>query len=217
MPLYMGLSPSRSTPPPGASAPLLAAASSSSAFFFITASMFKKPLLRPGVKPAAMPASVMNFGSTLLIASAVSPDRPLIRSATSPFVINPSLSPTKLITFAFFSSSYVAVPSTYTVLKQPGTLFSGTQAAGLIGGNSPAMYNSCLLRRLASSTILKAFVIARSSVVKPKGSAATSVLRTTTKEGLCVAGDGGPATKAPATNGRKTTIAGNLIFDLFSL
>eukprot|EP00953_Heterococcus_sp_UTEX-ZZ885_P038170 19597-Heterococcus_DN1.PRE.2 len=100
--------------------------------------MFRKPLLRPGVKDACSPASCMNSGFTCCIASAELPLRPRMSTERRPIVSCASESPSK------YTLSFLTEADTCTVLRQPCTLFSGVFSAA--GSSLPceAMNSSCL-------------------------------------------------------------------------
>mmetsp|Transcript_19221 Transcript_19221/g.55974 ORF Transcript_19221/g.55974 Transcript_19221/m.55974 type:complete len:216 (-) Transcript_19221:121-768(-) len=113
----------------------------------------------------------MNSGLTRWTSSAVQPDSPRTRSATSPLVSSPSDSPRNFTTSSPLSSSLSITASTYTVLRHPGTLFSGTMASGEMAGSWLAMKSSCLYLIFSSGMEAKASVMRRSSGVRPRGSA----------------------------------------------
>mmetsp|Transcript_17623 Transcript_17623/g.59088 ORF Transcript_17623/g.59088 Transcript_17623/m.59088 type:complete len:301 (-) Transcript_17623:202-1104(-) len=134
--------PSAASPscPATGSSPALAGARfpRSLAFCFMRPSMLRRPLFRPGVSDAAIPASWMNFGSTASISSGVWPERPCTRSTTRPLVSIASESPWKN---TLRPSPRVAC--TCTVERHPGTLFSGVLRAGARGLLCCARKSSC--------------------------------------------------------------------------
>mmetsp|Transcript_8603 Transcript_8603/g.25374 ORF Transcript_8603/g.25374 Transcript_8603/m.25374 type:complete len:202 (+) Transcript_8603:1441-2046(+) len=140
--------------------------SSSAACLFMSLNMLKKPLFLPGVREAVIPVPWMNSGFTAFNCSTVLPLRPFTSNATKPLEISASESPRNV---TVPSSSRMAC--TYTVLRQPGTLFSGVLSSSGIGLSFAASARSCWYLSLSLGSDRKAVATAASFAGSPNSAA----------------------------------------------